>query len=238
MAEKNPLFEFYKELYFHEIDVREYLSARVQIPLAITVSLAGTFGFMILKFDEKINGIYSYVFVGVLVLGGIMLIFSAYYLVRSWMGHEYSFLPSAGDTEKYRIKLIDTYREYDNQNDLVQGYLDDYICSYYINCSTKNTDCNDKRSLYLHKANTTIIGGIFFAVLSFLVFYLGGFDGTQSSQPIKINIVNPVEIRELDMSDKEEEKSPPPPPPPPPPERLIREGVKIIPPKGTENGRR
>ena len=193
--QKNPLFAFYKELYFHEIDVREHLSSRIQIPLAVTVSLVGAFGFMILKFDEKINDVYSYVFVSVLILGGIAIVLSVYFLVRSWMGHEYAFLPSAGDTEKYRNTLVDTYKEFEDVDELVKFHLEAYLCKYYINCSTNNTDCNDKRSLYLHQANTVLVVVILFAILSFSAFYLGNFYKSQSSQPIEVLIINPVELK-------------------------------------------
>jgi hypothetical protein len=35
MNEKKPLSEFYEKLYFHEIDAREKLYSRLNVPLAL-----------------------------------------------------------------------------------------------------------------------------------------------------------------------------------------------------------
>lgn len=194
MVEKNPLFDFYKELYFHEIDVRENLNSRIQVPLAIVVSLIGALAFMFLKIEGQISGITMKIFLVALVLTGATLASSIYFLVCSWIGHEYSFLPTARDTEEYRKTLIDTYKNYEKSDELTQGYLDEYVCEYYINSSTKNTNCNDKRSLYLHKANRNLVIAISLTALTFMLFYLGNFDKTRIDKPIDINIVNPVKV--------------------------------------------
>ena len=226
MATQNPLSDLYEKLYFHEIDAREHLSARVQVPLAITVSLIGVFAFMLLNFDKQMYGLTTFLFLFCLVLSMASLIASVFFLIRSWYGHTYSFLPSAAETEEYRQTLVSTYSDYDNGKDLTQGHLNDYLCNYFVECSTINTYCNDKRSLYLHKANGVLIITVFLAAISFLFFYFGGLGGMRHKNPIEVTIVQPVEIKEVYMADDKSSK--PPPPPPPPPTRLIKEGVKII----------
>lgn len=86
--------------------------------------------------------------------------------------------------------------------------------------------------MYLHRANAALIGTIVFAFLGFLVFYVGDLGRDNSSLPIKIHIMHPVEIEKLNMVD---DKKTPPPPPPPPPERLIKEDAKIIAPRRNDD---
>jgi hypothetical protein len=54
---KNPLFDLYEKLYFHEIDVREKLSGRLQTPMAIIFSLVGVLAYLLQNFDKDTAGI-------------------------------------------------------------------------------------------------------------------------------------------------------------------------------------
>lgn len=236
MPQQNPLCELYEKLYFHEIEAREHLSARVQVPLAITVSLIGVLAFMLLNFNKELCGLPTFLFLFFLVLSSSALIVGIFFLIRSWYGHTYSFLPSAAKTEDYRQILVNTYSGYDNSDDLTQGHLNDYLCNYFVQCSTVNTHCNDKRSLYLHKANGSLIITVLLAAVAFLFFYFGGLDKNQTIKPVEISIVQPVEFKDITMAD-EKSKISPPPPPPPPPVRLIKEGVEIVNPPGKKDGK-
>lgn len=181
MTLKNPLYEFYKELYFHEIEVREQLNTRIQIPVALIASLAGALAFMLLKLDEKVDGWMIIVFVIFLAISVVMLIVSAYFLIRTWVNHTYSFLPTASKTENYRKELIKTYEGYDNDNDYVEQYLHEYLCDYFINCSSKNTNVNDRRSLYLHRSNMSLVAVIVSSAIAFSFFYFAEIDNDQIS---------------------------------------------------------
>lgn len=130
MAEQNPLYELYKELYFHEIDARESLDSRIQIPLAIIVSLVGSLVFMLFNFDGKADGHVPNFFLGFLSLSGASLALSVFLLIKSWFGHTYSFLPAAGDMDEYRKKLVNTYKDYASGEKLISKYLNVAICSY------------------------------------------------------------------------------------------------------------
>lgn len=228
---KNPLFDLYEKLYFHEIEVREKLGGRLQTPMAIIVSLIGVLAFLIQNFDTGHSGTSAIVFIALLLLSAATLSAAIYFFIRSWFGNTYAFLPSAEDTEQYRELLNQTYENYKEGDLLAETYLYDYLCNYYIRCSTQNTKCNDKRSLNLHKTNGTLIIATILVALSSLVFFLGDLDRTKISKPTEVVIVKPIDIKGSNMTNKNPEPpkgiSPPPPPPPPPP-RQIKEGVEII----------
>ncbi|OFZ67467.1 MAG: hypothetical protein A2V79_10280 [Betaproteobacteria bacterium RBG_16_56_24] len=229
---KNPLFDLYEKLYFHEIEVREKLSGRLQVPMGIIVSLIGVLGFLIQNFDKQQATSAAGLFVMLLVVCAITLCRAIYFFVRSWYGNTYAFLQSAEETEKYRLLLESTYKQYKEGNVLAENYLNDYLCSNYIKCASQNTRCNDLRSLYLHKTNGTLIIATLLVAVSFLAFFFGDLDRTQVNKPSEVIIVKPVDIKGVIMTDKkpEPQKEAPPPPPPPPP-RLIKEGVEIIKPQ-------
>lgn len=228
---KNPLFDLYEKLYFHEIEVRESLGGRLQTPMAIIVSLTGVLAYLLQNFDKDHGGKSTVMFLVLLVLSAITLIAAVYFFVRSWYGNTYAFLPSAESTEQYRQLLEKTYEQYKDGDTLSETYLNDYLCTKYIACATQNTQCNDQRSLNIHKTNGTLIIATILVAVAFLIFFLEDLDKTNASKPTEVVIVKPVEFKGALMTDKKAEppkETTPPPPPPPPPTRLIKEGVEIV----------
>lgn len=239
---KNPLFDLYEKLYFHEIEVREKLGGRLQTPMAIIVSLTGVLAYLLQNFDKDHSGKSTVAFLVLLILSTVTLFAVVYFFVRSWYGNTYAFLPSAEATEQYRQLLESTYKQYKDGDTLSETHLNDYLCSKYITCSTQNTLCNDRRSLNIHKTNGTLILATILVALTFLVFFLGNLDKTNLNKPTEVVIVKPVEFKGALMADKKDEPpketTPPPAPPPPPPARLIKEGVEIVKPQSEKkNGK-
>ncbi len=232
----NPLFNLYEKLYFHEIEVREKLVGRLQTPMAIIVSLIGVLAYLLQNFDRTNTSDAKAAFLFLFAISVLTLFTAIYLFIRSWYGNTYAFLPSATSTETYRQLLEKTYEQYKDGGSLAETHLNDYLCTKYIECSTQNTNCNDVRSVYLHKTNGSLIGSTVLVAASFLVFFMGDLDRTKAGKPTEVVIVKPVDIQGAFMTDKKLEPpkqvaSSPPPPPPPPPTRLIREGVEIVKPQ-------
>lgn len=232
---KNPLFDLYEKLYFHEIEVREALGGRLQTPMAIIVSLIGVVAYLLQNFDKELSGFAVTVFICLLALSSITLLIGIYFFIHSWFGSTYAFLPSAEATEQYRQLLQKTYEQYKDGDSLAETYLNDYLCAKYIECATQNTRCNDQRSLNVHRTNGTLIFATALVTGSFLAFFVGGLDRTKASKPTEVVIVKPIDIKGAIMTEKKIEPPKkvvtPPPPPPPPPTRLIKEGVEIVKPQ-------
>lgn len=224
----------YEKLYFHEIDSREKLNARLQLPLALIVSFIGALAFMLQNLESKSVSITSVIFYFLLAFSGMALIAAVYFFVRSWYNNTYEFLPSAKYTDEYLNTLIKTYEPFERKDVLVEQYFSDYLYTYYIKCSSANTECNDRRSVYLHKTNTALICTAVLAFIAFIVFHFGDIDTSHAKKVAEVKIIAPVEIKGDPMSQKSNTEPPqssqetPPPPPPPPPARLIREGVEVV----------
>lgn len=116
------------------------------------------------------------------------LCIAAYCFVRSYFGNTYSFLPDAQSTEEYRQKLCKLYEPYSNGAQIAADHFSDYLMNYYIQCSTENTACNDRRCIFLHRTNYALIITATLTFLSFLAFYLGGLDKVDKKSIAKRNI--------------------------------------------------
>lgn len=247
---KKELLKFYEKLYFHEIDYRDKLTARLQLPLAIYISFLSLFGFMVrnINFECKINSLILFMFF--IVFSIALLIIGIVFFIKAFYGHTYEFIPTANETEIYRLKLESTYEEYENGSELANTYLEDYLYKYYYECSSNNANVNDKRSESLHKANSFIVFVVIPLLVTFLIFHFGNVDKNMQQkietieintplkivipkEPLKINIIGNAQPSTSILTKggliimSEENKEKPPPPPPPPPKRLIKEDVHI-----------
>jgi len=233
---KTELFTLYEKLYFHEIEMREKLSGRLQLPLAILVSVIGVLAFMLRNFSNSGETALLVVFMIFYGMSFIGILLGITNFIRSWYGYEYSFLPSAKETEDYRQLLIETYESYQGSDDLVEKHFTDYLMRYYVECSSVNTNNNDQRSIFLHLTNKYIVLGATFAFISFIPFYFGNFDKNLKESVQSVKISEPIEIKGAIMTKEQKNQGEKPPsPPPPPPKRVIREGVEIkSPPPSTE----
>jgi len=233
--EKKDVFQLYEKLYFHEIDSREKLNSRLQTPLTLIVSFVGVLAFLLQNYGHQGFSAAAIVFSMLIISSSAALAFAAVFFVKSWYNNTYSFLPSAQLTEDYRQTLIKLYEPYENGAQLASGYFSDYVMDYYIRYSSANTECNDRRSIYLHKTNSALIATAAVAFCAFLSFFFGGLDKANIRKPTEVSVVSPITLIGESMpnppKDDQSGKVTPPLPPPPPPPRQIREGVEVVKPK-------
>ena len=152
--DKKELLRFYEKLYFHEIDYRDKLTARLQLPLAINISFLSLLGFMVRNINFECRTNYLILFIIFIIFSTVLLIIGIVFFIKAFYGHTYEFIPTANETENYRLKLDSIYKEYENGLELANTYLEDYLYKYYCECSSNNAIVNDKRSENLHKANS------------------------------------------------------------------------------------
>src|SRR5690554_4925923 len=132
--DRERLFELYEKLYFHELEVREKMLNRLQIPLALLVSVVSFYGFILnsLYFSASILHLIFYV---LFAISAIIFCRSLYYFVRAFFNHTYEFIPTALATEEYRNELETHYAPYPNSEEQVKSAFVDYLYKYYSQCS-------------------------------------------------------------------------------------------------------
>lgn len=219
MSDKKSISEFYEKLYFHEIEARDKLYARVSVPLAVLISIAGGMGFMIQNLQRDKTGIAISLFYCCFGFAVLFITLGAYYLKSAASGNKYQFLAPARDWDSYQKKCEQQYAEFDNKSQLVDEALRGAILSEYIRCSSVNAYVNDSRSKCLFLTIKFLILATVFVLVAFLVFYFGGLDKGMALKPYKAEVVTPIETKGTGMASEK----PVPPPPPPPPAREVRE---------------
>ncbi|HOI51338.1 MAG TPA: hypothetical protein PLN02_03105 [Azonexus sp.] len=187
--------ELYEKLYFHEIEIRDKLVERLQVPLALIVSLMGALVYMLQNtaLESPLPILVPYFFV--LAVPAILLIATAVTFFLSYYNYSYGLIPTAEQLEAYRQQLLATYTEFDNGQVLAEKYHREALMNAFVECSTINAATNAKRGGYIHTTNTLTLISAIFLLIAFVFFYLGGLDKNGLDTPKQIVISKPIELR-------------------------------------------
>jgi hypothetical protein len=188
---KNELLEFYKEIYFFEIQRSERFDNRLQVPTAALVVLIGFQAFMFkgVNFGNSPEGIA--IFCVGFILSILSTAISIYFLINSWGGSKYQFIPLACTLDDYRKSLMDHYSESECGVETKKLFQQSLI-DYYIKCSSFNADVNESRARDLYLGVVFIGLSSLSSILSFIPYF--GYDLEIKETTNKIQIVSPIKI--------------------------------------------
>jgi hypothetical protein len=191
------LRSLYEKLYFHEVESRESINSRLQTPLTILVAIIGVVAFLLQNYEYEsfVLNAPHVLFAFFVSLSVFCLGCATYYFSRSWYDNEYHFLPASSVTADYRRKLVETYSEFENGEELVEKYLGEYIYRSYIDYAAWNTNVNDARSAYIHRCNGAIIVTVILLFCGFLGFYFGGLDKNKLKKAQEVTLTKPIDVR-------------------------------------------
>jgi hypothetical protein len=226
------LDELYKEHYFFEINRKHELTKELNIPIGVLTILGGA---IIYFFNEipRIVGLARFVLVIFLIASLVFFLLTIYFLIRSYYGYTYRYLPTSEELRDYRERLEQYYQTESHNLAGIDAEMESYIRAAYARCAHKNTINNDSKSGYLYKANGFLILTLICGLLC-TVPYLWA-KTNQPERVEKVNVVNfPILSEEMEntMSPESQKKLPPKEPPKPqnppqkpqpPKDRLIRE---------------
>lgn len=196
------LERLYEKLYFHEVDTREYLSNRAQIPLLVLLALASAYSLIfksLFSYSQFpcIWLFYAYIFVCVFSL--VLLTTAAVYWSKALSGSEYHCLPKASETFHYRNSCIVYYEKECSEVTVEErlSYVDDamkaYLIDSMVSCSSHNTEINDRRSKKLYSCNRFLL----WSALSISVCLITHFYVQSKESPIEL-------VRIVDESGKDQ----------------------------------
>lgn len=171
--EMNPqqLLDFYKEMYYFELQRKDNLNSSLGLPIGIVILLAGGVLYYIQNLPVLFLDVWTVVFFATFILGGICLAVAIVFLVLALWNHEYSYLPTPSEIEAYRKALIQYYKQ---NPDMPAGMDEDFhnfLYEQFCMHVEKNTGSNDSKSGHLHVGLGWVIGAIVFLAVSMGPFY-------------------------------------------------------------------
>lgn len=187
----DKLFVLFENSYFYELEMREKLTTRLQIPLSVIAVLLGFLAFMLRNKEPDTDSLLFTVLFGITAL---LVAVAITCFIISWYGYEYKLLPTANETNKYRNEMLELYEEYDDTEELVNKNLKEYLYNSYREYSSINTVINDRKSFYLYLTNLFLIVSVLFSLATFFQFYFGDLDKSNYEKTQKVIITSPIYI--------------------------------------------
>ncbi len=171
--EKRERFLLYENLYFHELERIEKVSARLSLPFTVMLAIIAFLAFM-LNSESKPNdsGIATLCFWLLFSLSCIALLAGAWFFRLAWFGHDDKLLPVARTIEDYFLELEETYKDFEGGDKLTKKHFDDFLFDYYAQFASENAINNDRRSYNIYRSIVALMFSVLLAFAAAIPFYL------------------------------------------------------------------
>lgn len=172
-------FELHRDFYQREIDARDKIAARLNIPLALLVSIATYATYVAKTIDYQIEA-PCWITISLILTGITSLVtfsFAAFHFVMALgglKGHKYDFLPTSQEVHDYREQLKVLYADFPGEE---QKQFDNYLFNTYCSLATSNAVVNDRRYYSLHRCTMFLVMTILPIVLFFMFFTFSPYNG-------------------------------------------------------------
>jgi len=169
------IFQHSKDEYFCELDRRNELRKALSLPMGLSVIFAGGL-FSVLKGFEwaSVPICFALLFGISSLLTALSLGVGIYFLVRSHVGYEYAYVPTAKEVRKYYDDLVQYYGAEGN-NDRAGEDVIEYLSQEYSENAHHNALKNNSKSAFLHRANLCIVLTLIFLALTGALLLISDF---------------------------------------------------------------
>jgi len=226
--------DYYKEHYFLEATRKGELTNALSLPLGILSLLIGGLMIVAQGIHLPLNKVAIFLLV-LIAIAAIFILRTIYFLIRSYYNYEYGYVPTPLEIKTYKEELYTYYVSLgDSPADAVKKADSEalqHVDSEYAAHADRNAKNNNRKSSFIHNANSSLIGAII-VTLTVGATYIVTSIRTVSG-PQKVEIVNLKEVTMAEPTDntppKASEPVPKPAPiptkPTPPPGQVLKEHV-------------
>lgn len=162
--------EFYKEIYYKEIDRRFQLNESVGKPVTIATGVAAL-TFYLFNEITKEHQLTSTSYLLLILIGigfslfCVSVVFMALSVNNFSSGYKYPEIANVDEIRKHEKTLND----YDKKTDSKDSFKE-WLISEYIRCANVGIIYNDKRADYLHRSKTFIILALTAIIITLLIY--------------------------------------------------------------------
>lgn len=231
--------DYYKEHYFLEATRRNELTNALSIPLGILSLLIGGLTVIARGIHLPLSST-SILLLALMTVAVVFILRTVYFLIRSYYNYEYGYAPTPLEIKTYKEELIAYYLALGESPDAAiqkaESEALQHVDAEYAAHADRNAKNNNRKSSFMHNANSALIGAIIFT-LPIVATYLVTSIRTVP-EPQKVEIVNLKETTMTEQTSNSSPKAPATPPatpkpdpapvitkPSPPPGQILKEHV-------------
>lgn len=165
-------FAFYEKVFYQELDRKEKLYARLNMPFAIIAAVLTFLSYMLSKAPTTEDGTTAIWFWIFYLCTCIVLFIGSLYFRAAWALRDSDRgIPTLLDLETHRRNFSDNYQIYWDTPEEADAHFKNLLQNYFIEGATINTENNDKRGIYIRSLSNYATAAILLALLSFIPFY-------------------------------------------------------------------
>lgn len=200
---KRFLQDTYRDLYYHELDVREKITNRIQLSFALHITALTILAYVLRMVDHSAPIILlTVVYLGLLIFV-VLIARSVYEAVKAFWGNTYKALASANEIANYKsscishkAKLQEYKKKYPSEEIpkyRVNKKVFDYIYSNFAECASHNSAVNDARSVRIHNATKFLLYSLIPFLISTICFTMFDMDASSPRKKLLIEYDGIVE---------------------------------------------
>lgn len=167
----------YERMYFDTLETRENLVARLQVPLAVALSLVGAQSYMILATDFSKTGWVFSLYAIFLAIAFFTILRTSQHFFGVLSGHSYRFIPTPSDFEDFRQRAVEKFSDESPGSEWIEHWVNltlrREILKHMITCATFNALRNDLRSGRSWRGHVLLMYSGVFTAMAFAAFHLG-----------------------------------------------------------------
>lgn len=178
----------YKDRYEFEWNHRSHLSSALNIPIAVTTVLGGSFVILIQSFPFAEDWL-TYLFVFFLCASIVGLITAIFFLCRAVLGYCYKCIPTPLRLKKYYDELVAWWERHEGTRENASDDLMAHIDECMAKAVEVNATNNLTKSAFIYRSNAALIVTLIFLFASSIPFLIK--TKNFESQIIRVEIVEP-----------------------------------------------
>lgn len=168
--DKNSLLEVLEKNYYFELERRNHIDRKINVPIGIITVLVGSLHYFFQEWKGFIvNSLLLYTYLAILLGLGISIAISIYFHIRAYWGHQYMRMASPSQLYHHYEYTCDYFR---NDPHKVSEESIDFILEQYQKSAEHNVKVNDFRLTYYHKGMASIIISIGIGLLLIFLYAL------------------------------------------------------------------
>ena len=159
--------EFYKEIYYFELNRKDNLKSKLIIPSSITALFFTVIGYLFRNLKAAPSGLLGVLFIVSFVLLFLSFIYNIYNFFKAWQGDKYAYLPKSTEMEEYWHELEKAYSE----PEVVKEKFNTFLIKKLKKHNDQNFKNNKRLAETLLKIHKTIIVSLVFTIVSLVCLY-------------------------------------------------------------------
>lgn len=164
--------EFFRALYFSEIERKQHLTNALTVPTGIATILGGIIAYYVRTFDWQDVDAIGVVFIVLLFVSVLLLGLMIYHLGKSYRRKPYSYLAYANELKAHYDMLVAEAGEAPTAKALAESIFEEHVNNQLAAYAMSNANHNEQREADLVRSHRYMVATLIFLALCAIPFYI------------------------------------------------------------------